>query len=257
MGTMGVMTDEEDAAERRHRFVTASSARVWRITAVACAAILGLGLGAAAVIQGQAARDREQSRDRALARQQASDIACVRRWAISYNNRAETLNGLSEARNKALDTLLLAAIDRAPRAEVQRLAAQYRDLVLRRRATLAANPLPPSPEFVCGLTDRKHPAQPSPTADPDPSPARPTSPPRTAGRSPATPATPTRRVAPAKPDPSRPARARVSPTRSTPPRAPGAASTVTITAAPSASSSWPIVRLPLPCITVGPLLATC
>lgn len=152
---------ESDRRERRDAFVKASSHRVWRITAVACAAILGLGLGFAAVVQTNAQRDEELARDRQIQQQQADAIACVRAWAEAYSARANLIQKRTQPRTDAEDALIL-AVPRAGSdpAEFRRLLRAYAKASNELRQTQRDHPLPPSPAFTCGLEDGQKPPRP-------------------------------------------------------------------------------------------------
>jgi hypothetical protein len=184
------VTQEQD---RREAFVRASQRRVWRITAVAAAAILGLGFGTAAVLQSNADRAREQRRDAGLQRAQAKllerqreDIACVKRWADQYTNRADRLNELQQPKSDALDRLL-ASVPARDRALFDARLQAYLDASARARRNAQQNPLPPSPVFACGLDPSSAPRPFTPAPSPAPvvppassSSARPTPTPRPA-----------------------------------------------------------------------------
>lgn len=268
---MGRVTADEEREHRRARYVKSSSRRIWRITAVACAAILGLGLGAAAVIQQQALRDkadssraREQARDRALAEQQAADLACVKRWADAYTQRADRLNELATLRSDALDRLVVAAAGQHPAVTHARLL-DYLAASARYRATTQKDPLPPSPTFACGLTPSRGPTpyRPGPTSPNRVPPVAPSSSATPPGRSHVAPSrSATRRTSPANRDTSTRAAGRVSPTRSTVAPRPGGGSSTHHHPGPPPSHQPrpPVLRLPIPppvCLIVRRIAPVC
>jgi hypothetical protein len=170
------VTQEQD---RREAFVRASQRRIWRITAVAAAAILGLGFGTAAVLQSNADRAREQRRDAGLQRAQAQllerqreDIACVKRWADQYTNRADRINELQQPKSDALDRLL-ASVPARDRALFEARLQAYLDASAKARRNAQQNPLPPSPVFACGLdpSSAPRPFTPGPSSPPSVPPA--------------------------------------------------------------------------------------
>lgn len=218
-------------AEQERAFIRTSERRIWRITTLAAVAILCLGLAVTALVQGHASSARatrhaeeEQKADAALQRQQAADLACVKRWADAYTRRADRLSALSQPRADALDRLAASIPAHDPVLFRKRLD-EYLAASVRYKAEQAANPLPPSPTFACGLTPHRGPAPYVPSATPVPVPSpRPSKTPSTSRR-PSTPdasrtaaAAARPNLAPVAPRPGGPSsRARATATRSSSP----------------------------------------
>lgn len=262
---MRAVTDDEERAIRRHQYVQASSRRIWRIAFVACAAILALGVGGAAIIRQQAlqaqaaqATAREQARDQALARQQTRDIACVKKWADDYTRRADQINALSQPRSDALDRLVV-SITLHNRALFDQRLREYLAASAKARQNAVDNPLPPSPVFACGLDPSTGPRQYTPPPTTPNRIGHPTQPASTTHPS-RSPAGATRTATPARHDATTRTAAPVVPTRSTVAPRPGGASTQPPAPRPTVTvvvSPPPLLRLGQLCIHVPLLLATC